>query len=59
MFPIIYEIGERHGIKTLAMNGTRDHLHWLTKFSSTTRLCDLVKDAKGASSRFANSKLEI
>ncbi len=57
LFPIICEIGERHKVKTLAINGTPDHVHWLTKFSSTTRLCDLVKDAKGASSLAANDIL--
>ena len=57
MFPLICNIGESHGVKTLAINGTPDHLHWLTKFSSTTRLCDLVKEAKGASARSAIQEL--
>jgi REP element-mobilizing transposase RayT len=57
LFPIICDIGDRHKVKTLGINGTTDHVHWLTKFSSTTRLCDLVKDAKGASSLFANDVL--
>ena len=57
LFPILIEMGERHKVKTLAINGVPDHLHWLAKFSSTTRLCDLVKDAKGTSSQFLNAQL--
>jgi putative transposase len=58
LFPLICNIGESHGVKTLAINGMPDHLHWLAKFSSTTRLCDLVKEAKGASARLALKKLD-
>ena len=57
MFPIICEMGGRHGVKTLAINGIPDHVHWLVKYSSTTRTCDLVKDAKRVSSAFANGAL--
>ena len=57
LFPIINEMGVRHGAKTLALNGTWDHVHWLVKYSSTTRTCDLVKDAKGTSSKWANHQL--
>jgi len=57
MFPVLCEMVERHGAKMLAVNGVSDHVHLLVKFASTTRLCDLVKDAKGVSSRLANQKL--
>ena len=57
MFPIIYEMGTRHKVKTLALDGMPNHIHWLVKDASTTRTCDLVKDAKGASSAFANGVL--
>ena len=57
LFPIIHQMGERHKVKTVALNGVADHIHWLTKYSSTTRTCDLVKDAKGASSAYANGVL--
>ena len=57
LFPILIEMGERHKAKTIRVNGVPDHVHWLVKFSSTTRLCDLVKDAKGTSSQFLNEQL--
>lgn len=57
MFPVLCEIANRHNALVLGVNGTGDHVHLLVKFSSTTRLCDLVKDAKGASSRLANDHL--
>ena len=57
LFPILIAMGERHKAKTLALNGVPDHLHWLVKFSSTTRLCDLVKDAKGTSSQALNERM--
>ena len=57
LFPILVGMGERHKVQTLTINGVPDHLHWLVKFSSTTRLCDLVKDAKGTSSLTLNARL--
>ena len=57
MFPIICAMMERHDAKVLGTNGVGDHLHLLVKFSSTTRLCNAVKDAKGASSRFAHQTI--
>ncbi len=57
LFPILIAMGERHAVKTIALNGNSDHLHWLVKCPSTTRVCDVVKDAKGASSRWANARI--
>lgn len=56
LFPIMCEIAERHGAKMLAVNGVSDHVHLLVKFASTTRLCDLVKDLKGTTSRTVNER---
>ena len=57
LFPVLCEMVERHGGKTLAVNGVPDHVHMLVKYSSTTRTCDLIKDVKGASSSFLNEQL--
>jgi REP element-mobilizing transposase RayT len=56
IFPIMCEIVERHGAKILAVNGVADHVHLLVKFASITRLCDLVKDVKGVTSRTLNER---
>ena len=58
LFPILIALGERHHAKTLAINGVPDHLHWLVKYSSTTRTCDLIKDAKGNSSEWMGNQIE-
>jgi REP element-mobilizing transposase RayT len=57
LFPIICAMMERHNARVLGINGVADHLHVLAKFSSTTSLCSAVKDAKGASSRFAHETI--
>ena len=59
LFPIIVSLGARHGCKTLALNGVPDHLHWLVKYSSTTRTCDVAKDAKGNSSEWMGRQIEV
>jgi putative transposase len=48
---------ERHNARVLGINGVADHVHLLVKVSSTTSLCNVVKDAKGVSSRFANERM--
>jgi REP element-mobilizing transposase RayT len=57
LYPIIHEMVQRHNAKMLAIGGMPDHVHLLTKFSSTTVLWELVKDAKGVSSNFMNARL--
>ena len=57
LYPLICGMGERHGARTVAINGMPDHVHWLVKFSSTTQLSALLKDAKGTSSKFAKERL--
>ena len=57
LFPLLVAMGERHRAHTLMVNGVPDHIHWLVRFSSTTLLCDLVKDAKGTSSKCLNETL--
>ena len=42
------------GCKTLVINGMPDHIHLFLKFSTTVTIADLVKKAKGVSSRFIN-----
>ena len=42
---------ELNGGRTLAIGGIADHLHLLVAVSSTTLFCDLVREAKGATSR--------
>ncbi len=58
LFPIIIGLGERHGCRTMAINGVTDHMHWLVKYSSTTRTCDVAKDAKGNSSEWLGNQIE-
>ena len=47
---------ERHNSYTVAIGGVADHLHLLARVASTTVLCEMVKDAKGSSSRWATSQ---
>lgn len=43
-------------LNVLALGGVADYLHLLICVASTNRLCDLVKDAKGATSRWATAQ---
>jgi REP element-mobilizing transposase RayT len=45
--------------KTLAINGMPDHVHLFIKYPSTISVADLVKKAKGVSSRFINQELSL
>lgn len=58
LFPLINSLGQERGVKTLALNGVPDHIHWLTKYSSTTLTCDLVKEVKAISSGWMGDRLE-
>ena len=58
LFPIINAVGQDNGVKTLALNGMPDHLHWLVKYSSTTRTCDVAKNVKALSSGWMRNHLE-
>jgi len=42
---------ERHDATVISIGGVADHVHLLVRSASTTRVCDMVKDAKGAASR--------
>jgi len=42
----------------LALNGGIDHAHALTEIVVTQRICDVIKQVKGASSRFVNAVLK-
>ena len=57
LFAILGAMFKRHNALPILINGVPDHVHCLVKFSSTTLLCDMVKDAKGVSSRWANERL--
>jgi len=41
----------------LALGGTQDHVHLLASLAPTVSISELMKQAKGVSSRFANSVL--
>ena len=42
--------------KVLIINGMPDHIHLVVKYPTTITVADLVKKAKGVSSRFINQK---
>jgi len=46
----------KHGCMVLAINGMPDHIHLLIKYSTTTTIAKIVKQAKGVSSNFINSE---
>jgi putative transposase len=43
--------------QVLAINGTQNHVHLAVLFPATVRICDFVKQLKGASSRLATTEL--
>jgi len=45
--------------ETLAINGIPDHIHLVVKIKTTVTVAQLVKQAKGVSSKFINEHLEI
>ncbi len=53
MFAIIGEMAHRHKCILVAAGSVEDHLHLLTTLHATTRLCDLIRDMKGNTSKFA------
>ena len=57
IYDIIGAMVARHDARVLKIGGVADHVHLLIQIASTTRLCDLVKDAKGASSHFAAQRM--
>lgn len=46
------------GCRVLAINGTPDHLHLIIKITTTISIAELVKKAKGVSSRIVNKVLK-
>ena len=47
------------GCTTLAINGMPDHVHLLIKHNTTSTIADVVKRAKGTSSRMINQYVLI
>ena len=45
------------GCKVLIINGMPDHIHLVVNFPTTITVANLVKKAKGVSSRFINQQL--
>jgi REP element-mobilizing transposase RayT len=45
------------GCKVLTINGMPDHIHLVVYFPTTITVANLVKKAKGVSSRFINQRL--
>lgn len=49
---ILAAIQKEH-CRVFAVNGVADHIHCLISIRSTTRVCDIIKTAKGTSAVFA------
>ena len=47
------------GCKILAINGMPDHIHLVIKYPSTLSVAEIVKKAKGGSSRLINQTLDV
>jgi REP element-mobilizing transposase RayT len=47
----------KSGSKVLAINGVPDHIHLVVKMRSAVSVSNLVKQAKGVSSKFINDHL--
>jgi len=46
---------QKLGCQVLVINGVEDHIHLVIKLRSTVTIAELVKKAKGVSSRFINN----
>ena len=51
---MIVSSARKLGSTTLAINGMPDHVHLLIKHNTTSTIADIVKRAKGTSSRLIN-----
>ncbi len=57
IYRIIVSQVYRLGCKVLAINGMPDHIHLVVNFPTTITIANLVKKAKGVSSRVINQQL--
>ena len=42
----IFDIANTHGYKIIAMETDKDHMHFLIRYDTTDRVCDIVKIVK-------------
>jgi len=56
LYAVMHEMLERHRCGLVAIGVVEDHVHLLVTFHATTTIGGLVKDVKGASSRFASER---
>ena len=49
---------QKEHCRVIAINGVCDHVHCLIAIRSTTRLCDIIKTAKGTSAVFAGQRCQ-
>ncbi len=54
LYAILGEMAHRNKCILVAEGGIEDHVHCLVTLHATTRLCDLIHDMKGNSSKFAH-----
>jgi REP element-mobilizing transposase RayT len=59
LWPYIGGIARKHGMKALAVNGVRDHVHILLSIPSTTTIADAMCIIKSESSRWIHDTCEI
>ena len=50
---------QKLGCEMLAINGIPDHIHLVVKLKSTVTVAQLVKQAKGVSSKYINEHLDV
>jgi len=58
LFRYMETICDRNKCRVLALNAMPDHIHLFVLLSNTVTLADLMKDVKGASSRFFSQTLK-
>ena len=56
LFPYMAKIFRENDSPSLAINGTRDHIHILFLLSKKIPLCDVIEEVKKSSSKWAKTK---
>jgi REP-associated tyrosine transposase len=54
LYRLLADQAQDQGCKVLALNGMPDHVHLVVQIPATAAMADLIKQIKGASSRFVN-----
>ena len=54
LYRMLADQAQAQGCKVLALNGMPDHVHLVVQIPATVAMADLIKQIKGASSRFVN-----